>query len=191
MGQPPLPACLALSLSPRHTCAASRPPAELPLRCRGVENAVQLSPLTPRSLPPTGRYVLSNIETKRGVRRGERIWQVGSGSVGGLAAVGWRLAVRNRKHCAGACWFSSVSWLEGNKVWGKRRRFPSKRFWRGGSHPQCPPLWMQIAFGSGFKCNSAVWRALRNVNDRHESWLEDGRPSGSPSGSPSAALVKA
>jgi 3-ketoacyl-CoA synthase len=23
----------------------------------------------------------------------------------------------------------------------------------------------QIAFGSGFKCNSAIWRALRNVRD--------------------------
>jgi 3-ketoacyl-CoA synthase len=52
-------------------------------------------------------YVLSNIETKRGVKKGERVWQIG--------------------------------------------------------------------FGSGFKVNSAVWRALRNVNDRHEAWLEDGR----------------
>lgn len=33
---------------------------------------------------------------------------------------------------------------------------------------------MQIGFGSGFKVNSAVWRSLRNVNDRHEAWLEDG-----------------
>ena len=30
----------------------------------------------------------------------------------------------------------------------------------------------QIAFGSGFKCNSAVWRAMRNVNTRHEAWLD-------------------
>ncbi|KAL6769302.1 hypothetical protein ACKKBG_A30480 [Auxenochlorella protothecoides x Auxenochlorella symbiontica] len=29
----------------------------------------------------------------------------------------------------------------------------------------------QIAFGSGFKCNSAVWRALRNINDKdHAAW---------------------
>lgn len=41
------------------------------------------------------------------------------------------------------------------------------------------PCTHQIAFGSGFKCNSAVWRALRNVNDRHEAWLEDGRSNGS------------
>lgn len=34
---------------------------------------------------------------------------------------------------------------------------------------------------AGFKCNSAVWRALRSVNDRHEAWLEDGK---SASGSP-------
>lgn len=51
-------------------------------------------------------YVLANIETKRGVRKGDRVWQ--------------------------------------------------------------------IAFGSGFKCNSAVWRALRDIQDRHSAWLEDG-----------------
>jgi len=28
----------------------------------------------------------------------------------------------------------------------------------------------QIAFGSGFKCNSAVWRALRNVREEHAAW---------------------
>eukprot|EP00887_Chlorella_sp_A99_P006245 scaffold3.g6245.t1 len=55
---------------------------------------------------PSIWYVLANIETKQGVRKGERVWQ--------------------------------------------------------------------IAFGSGFKCNSAVWRALRNINDRHDAWLEDG-----------------
>ena len=51
-------------------------------------------------------YVLANIETKQGVKKGERVWQ--------------------------------------------------------------------IAFGSGFKCNSAVWKAKRNVNDRHAAWLEEG-----------------
>ena len=33
----------------------------------------------------------------------------------------------------------------------------------------------QIAFGSGFKCNSAVWKAMRNVNSRHPAWLEDAK----------------
>jgi hypothetical protein len=28
----------------------------------------------------------------------------------------------------------------------------------------------QIAFGSGFKCNSAVWRALRPVRHEHAAW---------------------
>lgn len=50
----------------------------------------------------THRYVLSNIESKRGVRRGDRVWQ--------------------------------------------------------------------IAFGSGFKCNSAVWKALRNNDKPHWAW---------------------
>ncbi len=48
------------------------------------------------------RYVLANIETLRGVRRGDRVWQ--------------------------------------------------------------------IAFGSGFKCNSAVWRAMHRVNTQHPAW---------------------
>jgi 3-ketoacyl-CoA synthase len=48
------------------------------------------------------RYVLANIETKAGVRRGDRVWQ--------------------------------------------------------------------IAFGSGFKCNSAIWRALCNVDTPHSVW---------------------
>ena len=55
------------------------------------------------------RYVLSSIETKQGVKRGERVWQ--------------------------------------------------------------------IAFGSGFKCNSAVWRALRPVHTQHEAWLDLPKPS--------------
>ncbi len=29
----------------------------------------------------------------------------------------------------------------------------------------------QIGFGSGFKCNSAVWRALRDVDDQHKAWV--------------------
>ena len=50
------------------------------------------------------RYILSNIETKKGVKRGDRVWQIG--------------------------------------------------------------------FGSGFKCNSAVWRAMRNNNEQHAAWVE-------------------
>ncbi len=29
----------------------------------------------------------------------------------------------------------------------------------------------QVGFGSGFKCNSAVWKATRNIHDsRHAAW---------------------
>ena len=31
-------------------------------------------------------------------------------------------------------------------------------------------IW-QIAFGSGFKCNSAVWRTLRTTNEQHKAWV--------------------
>lgn len=30
-------------------------------------------------------------------------------------------------------------------------------------------IW-QLGFGGGFKCNSAVWRARRNVKDSHQCW---------------------
>ncbi len=44
----------------------------------------------------------------------------------------------------------------------------------------------QIAFGSGFKCNSAVWRAVRDVNTRHPAWLEGGAPARARQRSPTA-----
>ncbi|DBA86074.1 TPA: Protein Nef [Trebouxia sp. C0004] len=53
-------------------------------------------------------YVLSNIESKHGIRKGDRIWQ--------------------------------------------------------------------IAFGSGFKCNSAVWRSMRNNNQQHTAWDDTPKP---------------
>ena len=28
----------------------------------------------------------------------------------------------------------------------------------------------QMGFGSGFKCNSAVWRSLRRIKDPHPAW---------------------
>jgi 3-ketoacyl-CoA synthase len=31
-------------------------------------------------------------------------------------------------------------------------------------------IW-QMGFGSGFKCNSAVWRSLRRVRDMHPAWV--------------------
>ncbi len=30
----------------------------------------------------------------------------------------------------------------------------------------------QLGFGSGFKCNSAVWRALRGINETHGTWAD-------------------
>ena len=29
---------------------------------------------------------------------------------------------------------------------------------------------LQVGFGSGFKCNSAVWKALRTINSQHDAW---------------------
>ncbi len=34
----------------------------------------------------------------------------------------------------------------------------------------------QIAFGSGFKCNSAVWKARRAVCTQHEAFLDRPHP---------------
>eukprot|EP01023_Acetabularia_acetabulum_P019368 TRINITY_DN1985_c0_g1_i1.p1 TRINITY_DN1985_c0_g1~~TRINITY_DN1985_c0_g1_i1.p1 ORF type:complete len:532 (-),score=95.35 TRINITY_DN1985_c0_g1_i1:1077-2603(-) len=33
-------------------------------------------------------------------------------------------------------------------------------------------IW-QIAFGSGFKCNSSVWHAMRNIKDSRDAWIEE------------------
>ena len=33
-------------------------------------------------------------------------------------------------------------------------------------------IW-QIAFGSGFKCNSAVWKALKTVNAKENPWMDE------------------
>ncbi|ONM21093.1 3-ketoacyl-CoA synthase 15 [Zea mays] len=43
-----------------------------------------------------------------------------------------------------------------------------------GSIRRCHRVW-QIAFESGFKCNSAVWRALRSVNPAEETnpWMDE------------------
>jgi 3-ketoacyl-CoA synthase len=101
---------------------------------RGVIDAIERQlELTPEMVAPSREtlhrygnlssssiwYVLANIETKRGVAKGERVWQ--------------------------------------------------------------------IAFGSGFKCNSAVWRALRPVNTRHGAWLEGAAGGPVEGGSPIAA----
>ena len=31
-------------------------------------------------------------------------------------------------------------------------------------------IYVQVGFGSGFKCNSAIWKALRPVKDVHPAW---------------------
>ncbi|XP_057527574.1 3-ketoacyl-CoA synthase 4-like [Amaranthus tricolor] len=55
---------------------------------------------------------------------------------------------------------SSSIWYELGYIEAKGRMKKGHRVW-------------QIAFGSGFKCNSAVWRALRNVKPSPKSpWLE-------------------
>ncbi|KAK9179710.1 hypothetical protein WN943_028914 [Citrus x changshan-huyou] len=54
-------------------------------------------------------------------------------------------------------------------LWYKLAYFEAKRRIRKGDR-----TW-QIAFGSGFKCNSAVWRALRTINPAHEKnpWMDE------------------
>ncbi|KAF6166656.1 hypothetical protein GIB67_005518 [Kingdonia uniflora] len=55
---------------------------------------------------------------------------------------------------------SSSIWYELGYIEAKGRMRKGNRVW-------------QIAFGSGFKCNSAVWEALRNVKASHKSPWED------------------
>jgi 3-ketoacyl-CoA synthase len=51
----------------------------------------------------------------------------------------------------------------------RRRRYVLANIETKGSVRRGDRVW-QIAFGSGFKCNSAIWRALRNVNTQHSVW---------------------
>ncbi|XP_050267473.1 3-ketoacyl-CoA synthase 4-like [Quercus robur] len=55
---------------------------------------------------------------------------------------------------------SSSIWYELAYIEAKGRMRKGNRVW-------------QIAFGSGFKCNSAVWQALRNVRPSHNGPWED------------------
>ncbi|KAK9757722.1 hypothetical protein RND81_01G182100 [Saponaria officinalis] len=57
---------------------------------------------------------------------------------------------------------STSIWYELSYTEGKGRVKKGDRVW-------------QIAFGSGFKCNSAVWRALRTVNPAQEKnpWMDE------------------
>lgn len=49
------------------------------------------------------------------------------------------------------------------------RRYVLANIETKGSMRRGDRVW-QIAFGSGFKCNSAIWRALRNINTQHTVW---------------------
>ena len=52
-------------------------------------------------------------------------------------------------------WYE-LAWSE---ACGKNGVLPGEKVW-------------QIAFGSGFKCNSAVWKALRHNKTQHTAWLD-------------------
>lgn len=55
---------------------------------------------------------------------------------------------------------SSTLWYELAYMEAKKRVKRGDRLW-------------QIAFGSGFKCNSAVWKALRTIkNPTNNPWLD-------------------
>ena len=44
-------------------------------------------------------------------------------------------------------------------------------------NPLLKPDHVQVGFGSGFKCNSLVWRALRDIHDtQHAAWAHMAQP---------------
>jgi hypothetical protein len=100
-------------------------------------------------------YSLGFIESCQGVKRGDIVWQVTE-----------RFTVHCQSFWEGLLWRGC-----------KCSTDESTPATLGGPSGCCaggltagPPL--QVGFGSGFKCNSAVWRALRPVSDVHAAWDE-------------------
>ena len=76
--------------------------------------------------------------------------------------------MRRAESCAGN---HSVHGLTSSADWPHAwlRRYVLANIETKGNVRRGDRVW-QIAFGSGFKCNSAIWRALRNVNTQHSVW---------------------
>ncbi|KAL3140381.1 3-ketoacyl-CoA synthase 11 [Trebouxia sp. C0009 RCD-2024] len=58
-------------------------------------------------------------------------------------------------------WYGNTS---SSSLWYALSYIESRQTVRKGDR-----VW-QVGFGSGFKCNSAVWKALRNVDSKHPAW---------------------
>ncbi|CAD7695582.1 unnamed protein product [Ostreobium quekettii] len=58
-------------------------------------------------------------------------------------------------------WYGNTS---SSTVWYSLAYIESVQTVKEGEH-----VW-QVAFGSGFKCNSAVWKAIRDIDSCHQAW---------------------
>lgn len=58
-------------------------------------------------------------------------------------------------------WYGNTS---SSSLWYALSYIESRQTVRKGDR-----VW-QVGFGSGFKCNSAVWKALRTINSQHTAW---------------------
>jgi hypothetical protein len=67
---------------------------------------------------------------------------------------------RERRHVAKQCVYERTTCGEACESVGARAQVGAKKGDR---------IWM-LGFGTGFKCNSAVFKAVRDVKTDHEAW---------------------
>lgn len=120
---------------------------------RGCWLPLQLTSLAPHRYGNTSSstvwYSFGFCEAVTGVKRGDVVWQVQAWGM-------WRPRSRALRALSTALGVArGCPWCLGAIV--------------DPTHAHSPTH--QIAFGSGFKCNSAVWRALRSIDDKdHAAW---------------------
>ncbi|CAI9771292.1 unnamed protein product [Fraxinus pennsylvanica] len=144
-------------------------------------------------------YEMAYSEAKGRIRRGDRSWQIAFGSGFKCNSAVWRALRTVDPAKEKNPWMEEINdfpvedELKKNLELSEWHMEPSRMTLYRFGNTSSSSLWYelayseakgrirrgdrtwQIAFGSGFKCNSAVWRALRSVDPAKEKnpWMEE------------------